>query len=77
MTRLNNNNFESFSSIDFIFKDYIGSVTSDFDEKCNHFRIIFELNPNNLPVRHPIEKYVFNTNLLIPFDEFKNPLKRK
>lgn len=47
-------------------------MTSNFDENCNEFEIISDIDPNVMPAKYVIEKWLITENKLIFLNSINN-----
>jgi hypothetical protein len=62
------------SSFHFKFRKYRMSMTSNFDESCNEFEIISDINPNIMPPKYVIEKWLLKDNRLLFINSINNEI---
>lgn len=65
-------NYKNISLFDLKFKKYRMSMTSNFDENCNEFEIISDIDPNVMPAKYVIEKWLITENKLIFLNSINN-----
>ena len=66
--------YKNLGLFDFKFKKYKTSIMSNFDKNCNEFEIISDINPNIMPPKYVIEKWLLKENRLFFINSINNEI---